>query len=51
VDFPLAFRNRLDTDLDGLHVPVISRSDLVRNKRAAGRKQDLADLEALGEPG
>lgn len=26
------------------------RIDLVRNKRAAGRHRDLADLELLGEP-
>ena len=32
-------------------VPVnyIGRDHLVRNKRATGRKKDLADLEALGE--
>ncbi len=34
-------------------VPVffIGRHDLIRNKRAVGRRQDLADLEALGEDG
>lgn len=32
-------------------VPVffIGRRDLIRNKRAVGRRRDLADLEALGE--
>jgi len=32
-------------------VPVffIGRNDLIRNKRAVGRRQDHADLEALGE--
>lgn len=27
----------------------IGRGEFVKNKRAAGRKRDLADLEALGE--
>lgn len=33
--------------LVGLDVPVISLDDLITNKRAAGRKQDLADVELL----
>lgn len=49
VEFPPAFRARLEVDLDGVRVPVISRSHLIQNKRASGRTQDLADLEALGE--
>jgi predicted nucleotidyltransferase len=34
-------------NLDGIEVPVAGLSDLVRMKRAAGRDQDLADIEAL----
>jgi predicted nucleotidyltransferase len=37
----------LVVNLDGLEVPVAGLSDLVRMKRAAGRDQDLADIEAL----
>jgi predicted nucleotidyltransferase len=33
--------------IEGLQVPVISLEDLIANKRASGRKQDLADLEKL----
>lgn len=54
VDFGTAFPARLEADLDGLRVPVISRAHLIQNKRAAGRAQDLADVKALqahGEPG
>ena len=37
---------------DGVEISVISKADLVRNKRAAGRAIDAADLEHLtgGEP-
>ena len=34
----------------GRTVQVVSRHGLARMKRLAGRKQDLADLEALGMP-
>ena len=34
-------------DLGGLAVAVIGRDDLLRNKRAAGRPQDLADVDVL----
>ena len=34
-------------ELDGRAIPVIGREALLKNKRAAGRVQDLADVEAL----
>ncbi|HEX7878454.1 MAG TPA: hypothetical protein VF720_03540 [Candidatus Eisenbacteria bacterium] len=34
-------------DLDGVPVRFLGRSELIRNKRATGRAQDLADLEKL----
>lgn len=34
-------------ELDGCAIPVIGRSALIKNKRAAGRAQDIADVKAL----
>ena len=42
-----AYERRVDVRLGDLVVPVISLDDLRRNKKASGRMQDLADLEAL----
>ena len=45
--FDEAWQNRT-THLVGSHeVPFLGRQDLVRNKRAAGRPKDLADLDVL----
>lgn len=51
VEFTDAWPRRLIIELGGLRVPVISRDDLLRNKRASGRPQDLADLAALEATG
>jgi predicted nucleotidyltransferase len=37
----------LVVNLGGLEIPLAGLSDLIRMKRAAGREQDLADIEAL----
>ena len=47
VTFEAAWPNRHMLRLEGLEVPVLGRSDLLRNKRAAGRPQDLADADWL----
>jgi hypothetical protein len=47
VAFDDAYDRRVEVDLGGLRVPFISLDDLRENKRAVGRAQDLADLEAL----
>ena len=47
VSFDEAWPRRTSVKLWGLTVPVIGRDDLVRNKRAAGRPRDLADLAEL----
>jgi hypothetical protein len=48
-DFDAVARTAETTVWDGVPVQVISRAELIRNKKASGRAKDLADLEALGE--
>ena len=47
VTFQEAYARRSTIRLEGVDVPVISREDLIANKRATGRTQDLADIERL----
>lgn len=35
-------------EIEGRAIPVIGRAALIKNKRAAGREQDVADVKALG---
>ncbi len=48
VTFDEAWANRIEGNIDG-EVPayVISRDDLIRNKLASGREQDLLDVKRL----
>jgi hypothetical protein len=39
--------NKVDVEIEGIVIPVISKSDFIKNKRAAGRHKDLADIESL----
>ena len=45
--FEEAWPNRSYAKVDHLEAPVLGRADLIRNKRAVGRLQDLADVETL----
>lgn len=47
VTFDDAWERRFEVELAGRRAPFISRDDLVDNKRAAGRPQDLADVARL----
>jgi hypothetical protein len=47
ITFDEAVAEGASFELDGRTIPVIGRAALLRTKRAAGRAQDLADLEAL----
>lgn len=42
-----AFSSKVSGDIDGLPVIFLSKELLIANKRAVGRPQDLADLDAL----
>ena len=47
VDFDAAWQNRKQARINGTSVPVLGRDELMKNKRAAGRPKDLADLAWL----
>jgi len=47
VTFDDAWDSRTYVTLDGVRLPVIGKAQLIRNKRAVGRLQDLADAEEL----
>jgi hypothetical protein len=47
VEFSEAWERRLVVAADGLELPFIGREDLLVNKLAAGRPQDLADVDRL----
>lgn len=47
VTFDPAWQNRIPAEYGDVPVFAISREDLIRNKLASGRPQDLADVEAL----
>lgn len=47
VEFDEAWRERLECRIEDLNLSVLGRKALIRNKRAAGRPKDLADLAWL----
>jgi hypothetical protein len=47
VEFEDAWQHRLLVPWGDLHVPVIDRQTLIRNKSATGRPRDRADVEEL----
>lgn len=44
-----AYDNRVEGKYGDVQVYYIGREQFISNKRAIGRKKDLADIEALGE--
>ena len=53
IDTRAALERAVYADLGTVSVPIVGLADLIANKRASGRKQDLADLEVLelSQPG
>jgi hypothetical protein len=47
VEFVEAWANRVMTKVNGEEFPFLGKADLIRSKRAAGRRQDLLDLDHL----
>ncbi len=45
--FEQVWRNRIETEVEGVPVPFISKADLIQNKLQVGRLRDLADAEEL----
>lgn len=48
VSFEQCYTALVEIELDGVRVNFIDLGNLLRNKEAAGRLQDRADIEALG---
>ncbi|HYR28523.1 MAG TPA: DUF6036 family nucleotidyltransferase [Thermoanaerobaculia bacterium] len=46
-EFEDAWQRRVTAVVDGVPYPVIGRDDLIATKRAAGRREDLIDIERL----
>ena len=47
VEFKKCYQNRVEKELDGVNINFIGYKDLIKNKKASGRKKDLDDLELL----
>lgn len=47
VDFDSAWDTRVESVIDNQPVSIIGRAELLRNKKAAGRQKDLADIDQL----
>jgi predicted nucleotidyltransferase len=47
IRFDECWNSRSEVDFDGLKVIFISKKDLIASKRAAGRPQDLIDVDLL----
>jgi predicted nucleotidyltransferase len=47
LSFPAAWSNKVWLELDNVHIPAISIKDLIKTKRAAGRREDIQDIKIL----
>lgn len=49
IDFQTCYKSRIQVVIDGININFIDIDNLKKNKKATGRKQDLADLDNLEE--
>jgi Nucleotidyl transferase of unknown function (DUF2204) len=47
IEFDEAWTNRIESDVGGVEAFFISKRDLIKSKRATGRRQDIIDAELL----
>ena len=47
LDFAAAWENRVTGKYGGIRAFFVSKADLIQNKMAVGRKQDLSDIDRL----
>jgi hypothetical protein len=47
IDFKDCYPRRKTVIVEGIEIPVISKSDLIMNKKSTGRLSDLGDVEKL----
>lgn len=47
VNFEDCYKNKIEDEIDGVKINLISLTHLKINKKASGRHQDLADIEKL----
>jgi len=45
VNFDEAYKDKLVIDIDGLQINYIGLNDLIKNKTASGRSQDITDIK------
>ena len=47
LDYDTAWKNRKTIEIEGITIAVLGRSDFIKNKKAVGRPQDIADVKRL----
>ncbi len=47
VEFDEAWKSRVIIEIDGLKIPILGKSDLLKNKLSAHREKDLSDIAWL----
>jgi hypothetical protein len=47
INFDESYQRRKIVDVEGVEISLISKDDLIKNKMASGRAQDIADAEKL----